>query len=133
MKLWKPIQVQPKISVMKSNVAQADAVTRAVARSIIAFNIPFSAADHPVWRQMFHTLRAGSNPGCGRTLSTTVLDELFEEDRASWTKDLEGQLLAMSCDGWTSPTGKPVFGICLSDPHYPPRCNYKPQNELTPR
>ena len=114
---WKLIKVRT-LPVVKTNVFQADAQTRAVAKTIVALNIPLVAVDHPVWRQMLQTFRAGSSLGCGRTLGTTVLDDLFQEDRDQWAQELQGQLVAMSCDGWTSPTGKPVFGICLQDQLY---------------
>ena len=116
--LWKG-QHQP-LPVVVTTRDEGDAITTAIANAIIGLNLPFAVVNHPAWRDMVRTLRPGSRTMCASTLRTSVLQKIFLEDRQKWESELSGQLVGLSCDGWTSPSGpmiaRSVFFSCIPHP-----------------
>jgi hypothetical protein len=115
-KLWtKPGQTLLTETIATIPKPEAEELLQTVGRAMYALNLPFSMADHPMWRSMLTGLRTGFRPPNRRVIRGRVLDAVYDQEVKKWCADLMGEMVDMSCDGWSGPAGQPVLGVTVGD------------------
>jgi hypothetical protein len=85
-----------------------------VARLIFGANLPLSTVDHPEFRKLIKMMKPTYIPPTRKTLSTTILDTVYDEVMSESSKCLDGKLVTVMQDGWTGPQSNPVISHSLS-------------------
>lgn len=97
---------------MRTSTAEKQKIDKQIAKAIFATNSSFRCIENPEVRKAIQLLRPGYTPPARKTISTTLLDEIYEEEKAKCFSSLSGQSVNMSIDGWSNVHNEPV--VCAT-------------------
>ena len=110
----KKTESQPNLSsfVMRTSTAGKEKIDKQIAKAIFATNSSFRCIENSQVKKAIHLLRPGYTPPSRKTISTSLLDEIYEEEKVKCFSSLSGQCVNMSIDGWSNVHNEPV--ICAT-------------------
>lgn len=114
-----PKKIRPDSSIMsafvtKTSPALKDSLDDKVARFFYSCNIPFSAVDHPSFQDLAESLRPGYKPPTRKALAGSLLDSVFDKLHGDVTQELEGKVVTLVEDGWSTVHNDPVVATSLA-------------------
>lgn len=71
--------------------------------------------DDPHFKSLLQALRPGVRVAGSRNIATTILEKVYAEERKALATKLGGELVTLSCDGWTTSMTVPTVGLTLDD------------------
>lgn len=83
-----------------------------IAKAIFATNSSFRCVENPEVKKAIQMLRPGYSPPSRKVLSSTLLEEIYTEERKKCFDKLLGSSVNMSIDGWSNVHNEPV--ICAT-------------------
>lgn len=110
----KKIENQPTMSgfVMRTSIAERHKIDKQIAKAIFATNSSFRCIENSEVKKAIQLLRPGYTPPSRKTVATSLLDEIYEEEKDKCFSSLSGQCVNMSIDGWSNVHNEPV--ICAT-------------------
>lgn len=113
----KAIETQPTMStmssfVMRTSTAEKHKIDKQIAKAIFATNSSFRCIENLEVKKAIQLLRPGYTPPSRKTVATSLLDEIYEEEKEKYFSSLSGQSVNMSIDGWSNVHNEPV--ICAT-------------------
>ena len=91
-----------------------DKIDEAVAECVFGCNLPFAIVEHPLFRKMLETLRPGYKPPSRKTLSNGLLEQVHGKLQASMKVKLQGKVVTMQQDGWSTLHNDPVISTSIT-------------------
>ena len=116
MGLWSRVQGRPmdKHTIVTSLTANWQH-SLAMARFIFANNLSFGTVHDATFLTMVEKLRPGTKVPHRTTLGSTLLNQVYDEERQLMCKKTANEWLTMCIDGWTNNVGVSCIGISLND------------------
>lgn len=112
----KKIANQPTMTmndfVMRTSTTEKHKIDKQIAKAIFATNSSFRCIENPQLQKAIQLLRPGYTPPSRKTIATSLLDEIYEEEKSRCFSSLSGQCVNMSIDGWSNIHNEPV--ICAT-------------------
>ncbi len=87
-------------------------IDKQIAKAVFATNTSFKCLDNPNVIKAIDMLRPGYKPPSGKTISTTLLEQIYKEEKSKCFGSLSGQSVNMSIDGWSNVHNEPV--VCAT-------------------
>lgn len=87
---------------------------RQIAKAVYATNCSFRAIENKEIRKAIEMLRPGYVPPSRFQLSSTLLNEIFEEEKSKCFNKFSGQSVCMSLDGWSNIHNEPIICVVLT-------------------
>ena len=87
---------------------------RQIAKAVYATNCSFRAIENKEVQKAIEMLRPGYLPPSRFQLSSTLLNEIFEEEKSNCFNKLSGQSVCMSLDGWSNIHNEPIICVVLT-------------------
>ena len=106
--------VQTKLCVVKTDGATQSTINALLCKALVATNSSFTMTESDHVRELVAFLRPGVKLPCRKTLSGTLLDNLFNDEWGKMAKWVSGKVGSLSIDGWSGITREPVVGIALT-------------------
>ena len=101
------------LRVTRTNSQELSQVHRALARLIIAENLPFTLLDSPFLSSFIAACRPGSKPLTKYSLLTEQLPREYAELQGELRGRLHGKQVTLSIDGWTAPGQHHTLGVAI--------------------
>lgn len=84
-----------------------------IAKVFYGCNMPFNIADNPLWKDMIQSLHPGYDSPNRRTLSGTLLDEVFNGVQKHIRDDIKRSEVTLMQDGWSDIHNSPVIATAI--------------------
>jgi len=85
--------------------------------AIYVTGAPLHMTDHPLWKEVFSTLRPSYQPPTRKKIATTILDAEFEDMQAIVTSTVaEAENLNLQCDGWSNVRNEGILNFVITTP-----------------
>lgn len=85
----------------------------AISRFFFGCNIPFSVAEHELFKNMITALRPGYQPPSRKALANNLLDCVSGDLEKDMKKELQGKVVTLVEDGWSNVHNDPVTATCV--------------------
>ena len=76
-------------------------------------SLPFSIAEHPLFKSLVSSLRPGYQPSSRQAVSNKLLDKCHDKYQAVMKQLLNNKTVTMEQDGWSSVQNDPVIAISV--------------------
>lgn len=100
--------------VVRTSQDKKKELDKQIARAIFATNCSFRSIEHKEVRKAIEMLRPGYVPPSRFQLSSIILDEIFEDEKSKYCKNLSGKSVCMSLDGWSNIHNEPIICVVLT-------------------
>lgn len=100
--------------VVKTKNDDKEKIDMQVGRMIFATHSSFLMADHPEFIGLCEMLRPGFKPPSRKQIGDRILQAVFEEESAKSKRQLIGENVSMSFDGWSNVRQEPIIGACVT-------------------
>ena len=97
--------------VMVTSQSGKEVLDSLIGRCFFAYNWPFQQADSATFKAMVSGLRPGYRPPSGRTIGSTILQQVLNQEKAALRRDLSSRWVTLAVDAWSGPL--PVLGLSL--------------------
>ena len=84
-----------------------------VAKFFYACNIPFNAADSPVFKEMIEMLHPGYRPPTRKEIAGQLLDQVHSEIIVDAKDDLADKDVTLGVDGWSNVTYDAIIAFTV--------------------
>lgn len=101
--------------VVKTSAEESQKFDIQIAKYFFASNTPFNHIEHREFKNLCELLHPGYNPPSRKKLSTTLLDDVFENTCNEFKTELIGKNVCMSLDGWSNIHREPVVCAVVTD------------------
>lgn len=97
---------------VRTSSADKKNIDKQIAKAIFATNSSFRCIENVQVKKAIKALRPGYTPPCRKTIATTLLDEIYAEEKEKCFSFLLGRTVNMSIDGWSNVHNEPV--VCAT-------------------
>ena len=91
-----------------------DKIDQSVAEFVFGCRLPFNVVDHPTFKTMLESLRAGYKPPSRKALSDAWLDKTTNKLQSNVRDQLKGKTVTMQQDGWSTLQNDPVIATSVT-------------------
>lgn len=95
--------------VIKTSKTQKQILDEEIARYIYATNSAFHHVQHPQFKNMISALRPGYTAPNEVEIGGTLLDTIYDQEKAKCSEYLNGQIVNFSIDGWSNVHNEPIL------------------------
>ena len=110
----KPVQQSMWGHVTSTPGVTKEKIDLTVAEFVYGCNLPFSVVEHPLFKAMVESLHPGYKPPTRKTLGSTLLDRTHTKLQSSMKAKLEGKIVTMQQDGWSTLHNDPVIATSVT-------------------
>ncbi|KAM7178000.1 uncharacterized protein RBU57_001791 [Macrochelys suwanniensis] len=100
--------------VIRTSRLQKEVIDEKTARFVYVTNSPFCMIENPHFINMVQSLRPGYSPPNRADVAGKLLDKVYERDIEQCAKDLDGEIVNLSLDGWSNNHNDPVVCACVT-------------------
>lgn len=97
---------------VRTSSADKQNIDKQIAKAIFATNSSFRCVENVQVKKAIQLLRPGYTPPSRKTIATTLLDEIYAEEKDKCCSLLRGHSVNMSIDGWSNVHNEPV--VCAT-------------------
>ena len=107
---------QPSMSnfVRRTLAGEKHLIDKQIAKAIFATNSSFRCIENSEVKKAIHLLRPGYSPPSRKTVASSLLDEIYTEEKEACFSSLSGKSVNMSIDGWSNIHNEPVICATLT-------------------
>lgn len=100
--------------VIRTSVDKKREIDKQIAKAIFATNSSFRCIENNEVKKALELLRPGYLPPSRKIVSTTLLDEIYVEEQEKCFRNLGGQYVNMSIDGWSNIRNEPIICVTIT-------------------
>ncbi|KAJ8914331.1 hypothetical protein NQ315_011319 [Exocentrus adspersus] len=98
--------------VIQTSANKKEEIDKQIAKAVFATNTSFRCLDNPHVKKAIEMLKSGYKPPSRKTISTTLLEQIYEEEKTKCFGNFSGQSVNMSIDGWSNVHNEPI--VCAT-------------------
>lgn len=103
--------------ITRTSTTEKHEIDKQIAKAIFATNSSFRCIENMQVVKAIQLLRPGYKPPGRKVISTTLLEEIYEEEKRSCFNSLSGQNINMSIDGWSNIHNEPIICATITNEH----------------